>query len=660
MNMYDTKVNTVIALDVSKYTTKICGSSNKTILVRGIEYANRLIKRSMNVFLYTFGTDCKYHGRIIELPPNLESTIGLSYPHKVYDKMIKNHHYDTIDNLVVVTQNLTDSEKPGLIGQFRLLKTKQPKLKLEIVNVSEYDNSVLAQRMGSYVDLYVLYNWKTKNIDFLGKAIHCDVDQFIEKLLHTIDNKPSIVWTRPMVYTTLNELGRLLSVSFIMYPSDNALIKKIKQTFDRLCDTDEVDDILRKNFAIKSYRNFVEHKTAVEYETEMTNAMIALRQHGTVNSAKSAVSLPLTSEDAICTCNDTSIIKYTYNGYPNSRDEFGNVFFGIDTHDSFTRQALNEIFNKPSIFHVANIMSICCVHRESSDKVMLLRKLAIRQASESTLIAKDKYDKYGCYHHWRKGRLIPMSYDDDKTHTSLFSDDNVNHFKLPESLWWALMMSMLGIFEKQLVNYSTALEAYGIEPNEESLLSYVCNGCSAWHKWHICFRIVSWDEEMWVLSVRCDDDGDDDDDDVDVDIENYVHEKFPECIIQNTGIGLVGCWSHTNTLCIIRGPGIKRELVYKHLEQHECITICDLLTTRRIDKQQKYGLFEVTDIRRVEDVLDEKCIEYETIGQIPLGCLSCGDQNDLVLVVANSSDEIFNIEKCLEAINKDNCLIQEL
>ena len=630
--MFRANFNTVIALDISKYTTVTWGRS-KTVLAKEIEYVNRIMKRSVNVFLYTFETDCVYHGRIVELP-RVKSTTGQSYPHKVYDGMIKDHQYDTIDNLVVVTQNLTDSDKPGLIGQFRLLKTKQPNLRLEIVNVSKNDTNLLSQHMGYYAEDLVFYNEWSKNIDFLGKTIQGDIVCFIEELLQMIDYETEMVWTTDMIATTLNELGILLSVLYIMYPHNNALIERIKQSFHRLCDSDTCDEILRKSFMIKSYRNFEEHKSDVEYETETVIAMETLKKHGTVNGALISISLPLSTDDTtIHTCNDPYIIKYNYNGYPNSCDKYGNVYFGIDDRPhSITRQAINDILNKPSIFHVANIMSVCCVRKKKCDTIVeQLRYLALCQANESTLIAKDKYDKQSCYHHWKKGRLIPMSYDNDKTHTSLFSDDNVNYFKLPESLWWALMMSMLGIFDKQLVNYSTALEAYGIEPNEESLMSYVYEGSDLRWSLYGAFDYLSWDEEIWLISIYKEEN---DSGGVDNSIENYVHEKFPNYFIENGCTDLtMNAWN-SSSLYIIRGPAVEQNKVYKHILKHDEISLLDIIHTEKMIKGKSYAFFELSNLGDVEIMLIEKCIDCKRIIGIPSGCLSCGFENDLVMLVS--------------------------
>jgi hypothetical protein len=416
---------------------------------------------------------------------------------------------------------------------------------------------------------------------------------------------------------------------------------------------DEIDDILMKSFDIKSYNiEDKEYKSKVDYETEKRNSNDNLKKHGTVyhgfydittagvpTERPTAVSLPMSDGGTICICNDMSEITNKFGEYPNSCDEYGNVFFGIGELNGIT----------PSIFHIANIMSICCISygRDLYDDVVkCLRYLAICQASESIMIANDKYDRYGCFYHWKQGRLIPMSYDDNKTHTSLFSDERVNFFKLPESLWWALMMSMLGIFDEQLVNYSKALEAYGIEPNERSLVSYIRTRKS---RNHSSYTFSSWDEEIWFLDIYTSHD----------DLESYVNEKFPEYNFKHVDVDLAMDWNDTSKLYIMRGPNIKQQLIYNHLNMLKDINMCNILSQRKTVKNERYGLFDVYIIRPVEDMLDEKNIYYERLGGIPQGCLSCGGENDLIVIVVSSFDEMIDIKKCIKTIDKQNNLIYE-
>jgi hypothetical protein len=274
--------------------------------------------------------------------------------------------------------------------------------------------------------------------------------------------------------------------------------------------------------------------------------------------------LPTHDDTTIYICNDPSILNIDYDGYPNSSDKYGNIYFGIgDQPNNITRQAITDILDKPSIFHVAHIMSLCLQNNNNdrtADVMKSLRYLALCQASESMMIANDKYDKNSCFYHWKKGRLIQMSYDDDKTHTSLFSDDNVNHYKLPETLWWALMMSMLGIFDEQLVNYSSALVAYGIEPTEQELLSYAIRRSQTMRRRLSLYRFTysSWDEELWLLAVYIHTEyiyteetkGY-------INVEKCVENEFPEHYLEDADISLNHDGFNTSNLYIMRGPQIQ-------------------------------------------------------------------------------------------------------
>ena len=653
MKLFNTNENVVIAIDTSKYTKLPLTPSIKTVFHKVIEYTKRLIEsnRKNNNFLYTFDTDCTYHGccSTIELP-HLEPSIGLSYSHKVYDEITKHHSLNTIDKLVIITQNETDSELSGLIGNFILLKLQQPILRLEIVNVSKHEerNCRLSTIMGSYVDSYVSYNSYSMNVDFFGKTIQGDVRVFIEEILKTLDNVENLFeWTHDMITKTLDELGKLLSVLFIMYPTNDSLIASIKKTFERFNCVDG-DVILTKRFdkAIYRVKDIKDYRSSSCYETDTINAIDNLKKYGTVDSLASSISLPMSdSGGMICTCNDPSIIKHNFYLYPNSCDEYGNVFFGIGEYPY--RNGITEFLNKP-MFYIANLLSICMITYgvDVNDIVVKnLRYLALCQASESTLIAKDKYDKQSCFDHWKRGRLIPMSYDNDKTHTSLFSDDSVNHFKLPESLWWALMMNMLGIFDEQLVNYSTALEAYGIEPNEQALITYVRNKVVTNNN-KTSYTFSTWDDELVFLAIRSRSD----------DLENKVHQKFPNHHFKHMDVDLCIDFYYSYTLYIIRGPHIQNELVLKELCGYKDTDI-EVLSRLNTSKDKLYGLFDVNRFWHVEDLLKKKVVCVLELADIAKGCLSCGDKDDLILVVVSSNDEMVDITNELTNINKENTLL---
>jgi hypothetical protein len=125
------------------------------------------------------------------------------------------------------------------------------------------------------------------------------------------------------------------------------------------------------------------------------------------------------------------------------------------------------------IFYVLNQMSLLYLNGAdmNSEHMKELRKLAIAQTSMENMVAKGKYCGVGFYAQWKAGKSVPMHFSSPRTHSSLFTDQMINPFKLTEPLWWGLMMSMLGIFNEQLNYYNTALEMIGVT-NEDEFLAY--------------------------------------------------------------------------------------------------------------------------------------------------------------------------------------------
>ena len=171
--------------------------------------------------------------------------------------------------------------------------------------------------------------------------------------------------------------------------------------------------------------------------------------------------------------------------YPKSKLD-GNYFIGIDENKSqATRIALRAVadelgFNNARgspavIFMVACNMSLMFLRDIpiTSEYMNALRTIAIQQTSMEVMIAPSKYDGKGCYNHWKNGFLIPMHFSKKDTHMSLHTESKINPLQLEPPIWWALMMSMLNIFNEQLPSYEGALKAFNIDPNQDAFLKYI-------------------------------------------------------------------------------------------------------------------------------------------------------------------------------------------
>ena len=170
--------------------------------------------------------------------------------------------------------------------------------------------------------------------------------------------------------------------------------------------------------------------------------------------------------------------------YPKSKLD-GNFFIGISENSQATRIALRAVAGEleyhnargsPTvIFMVTCQMSLMFLRNISntSEHMNALRNIAIQQTSMEVMIAPSKYDGKGCYIHWKNGYLIPMHFSKKDNHMSLYTDSKINPLQLEPPIWWALMMSMLGIFNEQLSSYEGALKAFNIELNQDAFLKYI-------------------------------------------------------------------------------------------------------------------------------------------------------------------------------------------
>ena len=232
--------------------------------------------------------------------------------------------------------------------------------------------------------------------------------------------------------------------------------------------------------------NFEEHvKEKATKHNEFANAIDILNKRGTGLGSQKKISIPYRS-NAVCVL-DTGSVELTQSlgEYPTSMDKFGNIYMGLNITPE-TSQAIRigmrklcEIAGFPNargsasvIFYVLNQMSLMYLKGINLDvqHMQELRKIAIAQCSMEVMVAKNQYDGRGCWAFWKDGKQIPMHYSNTSTHTSLYSDRMINPLELSEPVWWALQMSMLGLFEEQKSYYAKSLEQIGVEPNLESFL----------------------------------------------------------------------------------------------------------------------------------------------------------------------------------------------
>lgn len=541
VDMNDTTVvknpeNVIIAIDVSGSTSTYLASTSMTVLEKEMDYVRQYVLENPRntYFLYTFESNAKYHGNIrvlesenfVQLPDLVP--LGATCTHTVFDCIKTHHNRNTpINRIILITDGQTDSNKQTLIGVITRLKASfNNDIKLDIVAISTScsnleigdDNRIpgidLLNLLGNEVNAFMIYSKfytdtpftgsmnsavdKT-NIKFLGVRVKGNLIEFINTLLQNVnENKQELYWGEndTLLKKTLCELGKILSLLFVALPESHKLhplIVKIQSTFENTAYSKErVYNIVEYGFKCAKGRtqiiltDFEQHvKESCVKKSEFKDAVRSLQEIGTVLNASMAVSLPTASNPVCCISEQLDTIRNKFDVYPNSMDDSGNVYFGLDVSPQAIRIALRTFWavrmgykdsrGTAPMFLVANTMSMMFVSGidMNSQHMKCLRRLAICQASMSVLVSHDKYDDKGCFYHWKNGSLIPLHYNDTKTHVSLYSDERINFLKLPQSLWWALMMSMLGIFDEQLVHYEQSFTGYGIEPNESAFLHYI-------------------------------------------------------------------------------------------------------------------------------------------------------------------------------------------
>jgi len=285
----------------------------------------------------------------------------------------------------------------------------------------------------------------------------------------------------------LVEFGKLMSVYFVSFPQEHYFIlNTVKRIFESCCISGMTENrVLKmieygfnctKNKQPILYTNFEQHiKEATVKQAEFKDAIKQLQTIGTTLNCKKTICIPI---NGLCIINNNVLpMTQSLGVYPNSRDEFGNIYFGCDdgVDGQATRIAIRELCSKfggfidsrgaEPAFYVLNQMSLMFIKGFELDTEHLieLRKLAIIQTSMEVMISKNKYDGIGLYRQWKVGRQLATHYERPTNfHSQLCRDTKINPLQLDEPLWWALMMSMLGLFEEQRNVYDTALMAYGI------------------------------------------------------------------------------------------------------------------------------------------------------------------------------------------------------
>lgn len=521
--------NICVVIDVSGSTGSPF-SNRKTVLEKEIEIAEQLILTSPNnhYTVVSFDDDVKIfevNVLIDEMMTNIH-TFGMrsgtsTYTDKAFAEIIKMKK--KLSHIVLLTDGQTNSSEHILKEQMEIFNKNNISVEIIAVSNSSINMDTLTQNeeqkipgmdlinyLGNSISNFSIYNKYHIDIPYIGAStsrvgkncvtfMQIPITQFIPDFLRSFvinlkDNQ--INWgTNQMEFKKLlSEIGKLISTLFVSFPESNLFVEDIIYKLNELnvptINIDRIQNIIKYGFDCTRnkkpilYTNFEAHvKESVVKKNEFADAITLLKKNGTTLNFDMSISIPY---NGLIVLNKNSVPLNKYLGnYNKSGDKFNNYYFGIGVDPQAIRIGMREfcgflgvknpVGSHSVIFYILKEMSLLYINGLSIDDKLMnyYRELAIHQTSLETIVAKNKYSGIGCYNMWKNGNVPQMHYSDTKTHCSLYTDVFVNPLRLNEPLWWALMMSMLGIFDSQLNIYEESLKGLQIEPNEKEFLNWV-------------------------------------------------------------------------------------------------------------------------------------------------------------------------------------------
>lgn len=523
-----------LVLDVSGSTgTKF--KETMTVLEKEIECMSTFIlSNKQNVYqLYSFESRLYEHGNVnilydedfVSLPDF--RPLGGTLTHLALDAICQNLNNFKPDIVKVFTDGQTNSYKNQFDKSMSTFLKHNIKFEITAVTCSNLNMETITKNeemripgmdlvnmLGNSIDSLSIFNLFHDNdpfngivntstdknsLKFLGNKLNDIIPVFLNKLLVAVnENKKIINWGTNQIdlKKMLTEIGKLLSIFFVEMPVFHPLVLKIVDVMSKATGltNERILKILEYGFTCSKQNkpivltNFEEHvKDSVNKHNEFADAITELNLKGTTLGSNKRITIPYGNNN-VCILDNGSVtlpLTMPQSSYPNSLDQRGNAYFGLNVNPQAIRIGLRTHcgnigfqgarYSNAVPFFVLCQMSLMFIKGIdlNSEHMKALRELAIYQTSLEVMVAKNKYDGKGCYNYWKTGKLIPIHYEKQVTHTSIYTDKLVNPLRLSEPIWWALMMSMLGLFEEQKNVYMDSVNALGINCNLESFLNYV-------------------------------------------------------------------------------------------------------------------------------------------------------------------------------------------
>jgi len=518
-----------LVIDVSG-STATSYSHGMTVLEKEIEVAEQIMLKKPDDSYTVVSFDNQVHTYVIhilkeEMMTNIHSfgmsPGGCTYTNLAFIEIIKMDRKPS--HIILLTDGQTNSNATDLQRSMQTLQKNNISLEIIAVSNTNTDMNSLTQNeeqripgmdlinyLGNSISKLTIYNKIHSSTPYIGAAtstvgkncvsfMEVPVTGFIPDFIKTLIVKlkeNEIDWgTNQMEFKKfLSEIGKLLSALFISYPESNMFIENIIVELTELnvsnMNSDRIRNIIKYGFDCTRskkpivYTNFEAHvKESTVKKAEFTDAITQLKTQGTTLNSDMSISM---AQNGLVVLNRNTIQLDNYLGnYPMSGDKFRNYYFGLGANPQAIRIGMREFCkyigvknsnNSHSvIFYILNQMSLLYIHGIPIDDEIMkhYRELAIFQTSMETVVGKGTYSGIGCYTQWKNGLLPKMHYSEDKPHSSLYTDTFINPLRLNEPLWWALQMSMLGLFNEQLNVYEESIKALQIEPTEKEFNKWI-------------------------------------------------------------------------------------------------------------------------------------------------------------------------------------------
>ena len=514
-------------LDSSASTdsTFIRNSSGKvTVLHKELDIVKELATLNINGtnFLYTFNFNAENKGEI-----KFSSNGSIMMPLGIYANSVTNTHLGLelilsslnetkTTKVVLITDGQTNS-KPDDIKRLSVEFDKKG-IEIEIYAVSDRPinfSSVtsdeekiipgldIVNMMKKSAKIYTPSNpnipyelasnvnkknkWSFLGIDISKKSIPLPIiiHVIINALLECdLDFSYSLI--QEELQTLFIEIGMLLGLLYIKFP--DYFLENILKDLESKTNAD-LSEFVQYGFELKQQNKPLIllniNRCLVEYRTQIASfkdATYDLETKGT-SLGEECISF---YNGIICHVIDSSLLLPSgiY-----SVDKHGNIFFSYGSNEQAIRQGLRTFFgdkygfkdsrNSPSVIfgvlaQILLYLLICPEINLDNAYIEKLRKLARIQCGQK-LQNRDKSYGNSFIEIWKTGNLPTTHFSTEQTHTDLYLDTKINPLGLSQTLWWAVMMMIIGdgLFDAQMVFYKSTLESENIEPNEKSLLEYI-------------------------------------------------------------------------------------------------------------------------------------------------------------------------------------------